>query len=605
MNIDHSYALHPPLILPHLADISTRQYTELAVEDEQGTVNHSHVFNVPGDGNCFFHCLSLNLWGSFRRSFGLRKSICEHVLQNWVIWKDRVWLCHGISDPRTYYLRMIQSNGYATTCEIQAASQVLRCTINVWFHGNSQDGTSRFTLQSSICTHPMALTLNLLLRNDHFQVIRYANEVNINGSTAQKSSSNDHTSNESHMCHGDLDDDHSYAKHPKYPKHSNTTCRNNKMSDSTNKRKYMSQSHTQSDQQSQNNAQHSSSHNSQTNSTFNCQSVSNKHKSEKAGNSASNLSSKTVQPNNQTDIHSSPEVQSVCQKLGVRYEGPARAESRQNTLNRRRRNKYKIMKQEQNFKSTSNQLSNAPPIQSHTEFNQAITVDPPGVSIHSANNESSETCNLQMNSSHEHIYTSQHGTSNALQADSSHLDSTSTFTSTSDEHHSENATNCASHVTSKSVNLNKQTHIHSSPEVQSMCQKLGVQYEGPASAESRQNTLNRRRRNKYKIMKREQKLGSAINQIPNAAPVQSDTQFNKAMTAIRSFELEQMNYSIRYCETCKERRIDMKMGTHEVCKRCQSDKQPVKMFSAENNMNPGIQPPELSTLTTVEQQLIS
>jgi hypothetical protein len=45
--------------------------------------------------------------------------------------------------------------------------------------------------------------------------------------------------------------------------------------------------------------------------------------------------------------------------------------------------------------------------------------------------------------------------------------------------------------------------------------------------------------------------------------------------------------------------------TNNICDRCTKDKLPIKMFSKENNMDPGVVPPELKDLTIVEQQLIS
>ena len=44
---------------------------------------------------------------------------------------------------------------------------------------------------------------------------------------------------------------------------------------------------------------------------------------------------------------------------------------------------------------------------------------------------------------------------------------------------------------------------------------------------------------------------------------------------------------------------------NQMCNRCKNDKSPVKLFSSENNMDPGTLPPELTDLTVVEEQLIS
>ena len=42
-----------------------------------------------------------------------------------------------------------------------------------------------------------------------------------------------------------------------------------------------------------------------------------------------------------------------------------------------------------------------------------------------------------------------------------------------------------------------------------------------------------------------------------------------------------------------------------ICKRCKADKNCIKMFSRENNMNPGVLPETLHELTLIEQQLIA
>ena len=77
------------------------------------------------------------------------------------------------------------------------------------------------------------------------------------------------------------------------------------------------------------------------------------------------------------------------------------------------------------------------------------------------------------------------------------------------------------------------------------------------------------------------------------------------MDAIRNFELKQMSYQIKNCNVCHETRIEMNMASDTICRRCNCDKNSIKMFSDLNNMNPGKLPSELSNLTLVEQQLIS
>ena len=82
-------------------------------------------------------------------------------------------------------------------------------------------------------------------------------------------------------------------------------------------------------------------------------------------------------------------------------------------------------------------------------------------------------------------------------------------------------------------------------------------------------------------------------EIPNDTPLTDRNHFNQAMYCIlETSNLKQMSYKNLTCFICCETRINMKMyKTSNVCKRCHSDKNKIKMFSAANNMDPGILPP--------------
>ena len=140
---------------------------------------------------------------------------------------------------------------------------------------------------------------------------------------------------------------------------------------------------------------------------------------------------------------------------------------------------------------------------------------------------------------------------------------------------------------------------HDETETQSMCRKFGVQYECPAENETDKETKNRRRRNLYRINKHKQIFVDTQQTIPDAPPLTSDIMFNKAMNSIRTIELGQMNYQIQSCSICHECRLEMNMSQEIVCRRCFIDKQPVKFFSTEDNMNPGKLPKELQGMSIV------
>ena len=141
-------------------------------------------------------------------------------------------------------------------------------------------------------------------------------------------------------------------------------------------------------------------------------------------------------------------------------------------------------------------------------------------------------------------------------------------------------------------------------ELHSKCRKLGITFEPPLDNETEEQTRKRCRRNSDKIRRKINNMNLAFENIPDPPPFTTDEQFNKAVDCIRSFELKEMNYNIYSCSICNETRIDMKIKNN-ICDRCTKDKLPIKMFSKENNMDPGVVPPELKDLTIVEQQLIS
>ncbi|CAB4017850.1 Hypothetical predicted protein [Paramuricea clavata] len=75
----------------------------------------------------------------------------------------------------------------------------------------------------------------------------------------------------------------------------------------------------------------------------------------------------------------------------------------------------------------------------------------------------------------------------------------------------------------------------------------------------------------------------------------------------QSFHLDQEHLEHRQCTMCKETWPTRQNLASEVylCYRCKKDKKSPKKFSAENDMDPGIVPEQLSGLTQVEEMLIS
>ncbi len=94
---------------------------------------------VPGDGNCFFHSLSLAKHDDFSMGTHYRNLICTHIFENWETWVPSVLLSHGQSFTTAdiYWNHMLDKHGWATATEIQAACALLNINISVWLRGIS------------------------------------------------------------------------------------------------------------------------------------------------------------------------------------------------------------------------------------------------------------------------------------------------------------------------------------------------------------------------------------------------------------------------------------------------------------------------------------
>jgi hypothetical protein len=162
------------------------------------------------------------------------------------------------------------------------------------------------------------------------------------------------------------------------------------------------------------------------------------------------------------------------------------------------------------------------------------------------------------------------------------------------------------HFASQSSKL-KEDQLAKAAELLLQSRKLGVSYEFPSTTNETVKEQNlRSQRNIRKIKKQSENLRiEDLENIPDPPPQSDDEQFNNAMNSVRAFELEQMSYTFKSCDICHEVKLNMRMASLNICHRCQKDKEAVKMFSTQNQMDPGIVPPELSDLTMVEQQLIS
>ena len=137
-----------------------------------------HVFDVPGDGDCFFHCLSLAIAGNLSNTQYYRQLICGAIENSWHDWKHLVLLHHGGTLPSTGYVeKMVNGKGYATGCEIRAAAIIFQCCITAWRNGFRLDASNNFYVTTyfgevvDLDKEKRGWKLNLLLDRNHFKVL--------------------------------------------------------------------------------------------------------------------------------------------------------------------------------------------------------------------------------------------------------------------------------------------------------------------------------------------------------------------------------------------------------------------------------------------------
>ena len=79
------------------------------------------------------------------------------------------------------------------------------------------------------------------------------------------------------------------------------------------------------------------------------------------------------------------------------------------------------------------------------------------------------------------------------------------------------------------------------------------------------------------------------------------------MSAMKAFHNKQKKWQHKLCSICHELWPTLVSGTEHpyICTRCKKDKNDTKLFSAENDMDPGSVPSCLQNLSQVEEMLIA
>jgi len=148
INSDHQYSL-PVHQIPTSYSRTPVSLDPVNLNGQKDTIiiqgKSFDAFDVPGDGNCSFHCISLAIHGNIFKATFYRKLICKTIFDNWDDWKDYALLCHDLesSSSSAYFENMVTGNGWATACEVQAASLLLECSIVTWLRGGRFNKVSR------------------------------------------------------------------------------------------------------------------------------------------------------------------------------------------------------------------------------------------------------------------------------------------------------------------------------------------------------------------------------------------------------------------------------------------------------------------------------
>ena len=90
----------------------------------------------------------------------------------------------------------------------------------------------------------------------------------------------------------------------------------------------------------------------------------------------------------------------------------------------------------------------------------------------------------------------------------------------------------------------------------------------------------------------------------NVTPLSATTISEEEHRILQNFRDKMDNIRYNSCPVCNERAPSMQI-VKEMCRRCYTEKSPIKKFSAGNNMDPGEVPEELKGLSEIEEMLIA
>ncbi|KAK3093512.1 hypothetical protein FSP39_016633 [Pinctada imbricata] len=590
-----------------------------------------------------------------------RESICMHVYNNWNNFKNEVLICHHSNvTKRIYALNMLHKREWATSCEVRAAAEFLNVKINVWL--SCQSGINKKKYMKG-CFTPKAgngsSTINLLLQNNHYQLLklkpRQVKHYQMSQTLSEESQGSSTLNYKDEHSHDIDDNDHTYAFHninepnndtPQIARGNDHTYAFHNINEPNNDTPQIARGndHTyafHNINEGNNDTPQIARGNDHTYAFHNINEPNNDTPRIARGNDHTYAFHNINEPNNDTPqiAHGNDHTYAFHNINEPNNDTPQIAHGNDHTYafhgNEESNNDHIHDSDESNNENhASTYISSMTDMQTDNlrNFNESI----PNTCISDANNNSfsypvnrneKENCKANKtrskptkmkhkngNKGRKRTISDQNVTSKNIDSRSGAKVRKTAFSDNVIDHQTldarenpicTNSENCISPINTHPTS-NQDTYVDKQPSdpIFLNCRKLGVQYEKGNENETKSEKNKRNRRNSYKIKKQLQNVGLSLDEIPEPPPLHNDEQFNKAMDCIRSFELKQMSYNWNTCSVCHEMRIDMKLIHDGMCLRCAKDKSEIKMFSTENNMDPGKMPQQLENLTVIEQQMI-
>ena len=129
------------------------------------------IYDVPGDGQCFFHALSLAITGNVSRSLVYRSLVCSEIYNNFDFYEDQLKLSHHSNIPRhAHRNKMVHGNQWATSTEISVATRILQSNTNIWLQGRDGHNNICFTKEEYI-NSSLNRNVDLFLHLNHFKLL--------------------------------------------------------------------------------------------------------------------------------------------------------------------------------------------------------------------------------------------------------------------------------------------------------------------------------------------------------------------------------------------------------------------------------------------------